>query len=72
MPDELVSPNVPNKVKYLIGLFSDLSFTRQYGMNANPISCTEIEAWLRVTNRKLTNWELMTLRAMDRGLLNGN
>lgn len=72
MPDDLVSPKLSNNVKYLLRLFADLSFGRQYGMTANPMSCMEIEAWMRITNRKLNDWEIMTLRAMDRGLINGN
>lgn len=71
MPEQLKPLQVPIKVKYLLRLYSDLAQGRQNGMSANPISATEIKAWLEITGRTLSNWELQTLRAIDRGFVNG-
>lgn len=70
-PEELIQPALPNSVKYLLRLFADLSHGRQNGMGANSITCLELQAWLNLTDRKLSNWEINTLRAMDRAFING-
>lgn len=70
-PNELIQPQIANSVKYLLRLYSDLAQGRQTGMGANPLSAIEIQAWLNLTDRKLSNWELNTLRAMDRAFING-
>lgn len=62
-------PDIPNKAQYLLRLYGDLSQGRQYGFSANPISSVELQAWLNLTDRKLNNWEIQTLRAMDRAYL---
>lgn len=71
MPEQLKPVDVPVKAKYLLRLYSDLAQGRQNGMSANPISATEIKAWLDITGRNLSNWELHTLRAIDRGFVYG-
>jgi hypothetical protein len=68
-PEQLEQPEIPNKAKYLLRLFVELSQGRQSGFSANPISALEIQAWLQITDRTLSNWEIQTLRAMDRAYL---
>lgn len=68
-PKELEQPEIPIKLRYLLRLFGDLSQGRQYGFSANTISSLELQAWINITNRTLCDWEIQTLRAMDRAYL---
>lgn len=68
-PIELEQPEIPIKAKYLLRLYGDLSQGRQSGFSANPISSVELQAWLNLTGRSLNDWEIQTLRAMDRAYL---
>jgi hypothetical protein len=68
-PEQLEQPELPNKVKHILRLYGDLSQGRQFGFSANPISSIEIQAWLNITDRTLSNWEIQTLRAIDRAYL---
>lgn len=71
MPEQLKPPEVNKRVIYLLYLFSDLSQGRQSGMAINSISSAELMAWMQITGRNLNAWEIATLRAMDKGFMNG-
>jgi hypothetical protein len=60
---------LPSSVAYLWDWFREISAGRAPaagGLAAAPITCTEIEAWQRLTRVQLTAWEFDTVRSMDR------
>lgn len=60
---------LPTAVAYLWDWFRDLRASTPAGSGGlvpDPISCTELEAWQRLTGQHLTPWEFDTVRAMDR------
>ena len=70
---DLEVPYVDKSVIYLWHWFLDVGQARTYGINGMPnyLSWCEIKAWTELTNRKPNEWEISTLRAIDRGYLNG-
>lgn len=68
---ELIQPEIPSEVKYLWRWFCEVSQGKQYnGTVINFLSWTEIKAWADLLDRKPNEWELMTIRAMDREFVN--
>lgn len=50
-------------------LFLDLNSSRPPGMGASGIPLTEVEAWCRLRDVRLTDWELDVLIGMDKVVL---
>ena len=53
----------------LWGVFMELNRSRPSGMGPGAIPPTEIEAWCRMNNIRLTPWEFSTIVAMDSAVL---
>lgn len=57
---------LPPMFAHLWLYFLELSRCRSYnGPTPNPISHADLEAWLRLTGRRLSRYELEILRAID-------
>jgi hypothetical protein len=50
---------------YLIGLLQEAGLMSSNGMGPVPISWQEIYTWLSVTQLKLSNWEVLTLKSLS-------
>ena len=71
-PPELIQPDVDKRLDYILGWFIELSSGRDGGLSgANPLRWGEIQAWSQMTGRRLDYWEIVTIKAMDVGYLNG-
>lgn len=57
------------EVEYLENVFAELNLSRQSGFNACPILYQEIEAWQRLTDRKLPPWWVRMLKLIDASFL---
>lgn len=62
---ELQPPKVHTCVQYLWPIFSGLDDRRESG----PLSFGEIDAWSRLTGRRLDGFELAALVAMDEAVM---
>lgn len=58
-------PRVPVAARALWATFLTLSAVRRSGMGPHPLTLTDIEAWCRLADVRLTPWELDTLIALD-------
>jgi hypothetical protein len=65
----LVGPLCPPAAMHLTAWWSDVAGTRQNGMGANPITWQELEAWARLTRRRVAPWEAEAIIAGDRAFL---
>ena len=52
-------------MRYLLGIFSELSRSRQSAFSPQPLPLTEIDAYARLAGVRLDWWEVRALRAMD-------
>ena len=65
MPAELdLTPPSPT-ISYLLQFFHELCHSRQIGMTVNPLSFTEIDAWMRLSERTLAWWEIEVIKRLD-------
>ena len=65
-PQELLDePEVPAAGEHLWELFLKLNSTRQSGMDANPLLCSEIKAYCGLIGFELRSYEVDILHAMD-------
>lgn len=64
--EELDQPDFPDDLDYLWEWFLELHSARQSGgFGAAPISYLEMEAWSRLTDRELRDWEARAIRTLD-------
>ena len=67
---ELIQPEMPAQVKYLWRWFCEVSQGKQHnGAVSNAISWIELKAWSDLLVRNPNEWEISTIRAMDREFL---
>jgi len=45
--------------------FNELHAGRQYGWGPQPLAWSEIDAWARLTRRRLTYWVIARIREID-------
>nr|DAM33206.1 MAG TPA: hypothetical protein [Caudoviricetes sp.]DAR61089.1 MAG TPA: hypothetical protein [Caudoviricetes sp.] len=65
MPAELdLIPPSPT-ISYLLQYFYELCQSRQIGMTVNPLSFTEVDAWMRLSERPLEWWEIEVIKRLD-------
>jgi len=63
---ELHGPALPAACAYVWTWFCELHAARGYHQaGPNPISYAELDAWARLTGRRLTPWEVAALRTLD-------
>jgi hypothetical protein len=62
-------PAIPAAGELVWEWFMDLDAGRQSGMQANPISWSEIKAWQELTGHSPSGWQLSAIRAMDNARL---
>lgn len=63
-------PEVEEHWSYLLGWFWELSAARTYGFGTpNPLTFSEIAAWVALTGNVATASDVAMLRAMDAALL---
>ena len=67
MPDELKAvPKLPLSIHYLWATFLELHRRRKSnGFGPVPLQYLDVEAWGRLTNRKLDVWELQAILGVD-------
>lgn len=64
---ELHGPDLPEAARYLMEWFGQLHSTRPGGPSGPaPLRYTEIKAWAELTGRKLSWWEVETIKRLDR------
>jgi hypothetical protein len=69
-PPDLVGPDLPLELAYLLQWWAELSAARGQGFSGPlPLSFTEIDAWSRLTGSALTAFEVSVLRDLDRAFL---
>lgn len=65
----------PFEIQYLWAAFIQLSNARTAGFSGpNPLSYSEIKAWMEVTNTPLKSWEVDAIKRLDfvyMGVANG-
>lgn len=64
-PSELDNKEPNQYILSLLNDFYTLSSSRQCGMSLNPIQFSEIESWLRLSNRTLEMWEIEVIKKLD-------
>lgn len=64
---ELIQPEIPKNVRYLWRWFCELYQGKQN--NNKLLSWIEIKAWSDLLGRNPNEWEVSTIRAMDREFL---
>jgi hypothetical protein len=63
-------PSFPTAIQYLWGWFHELQSARTgNGFGANPITFSEIQAWMQLTGRTVHPWEINALKELDRAYL---
>lgn len=62
---EDAAPELPTEVAYLWLFWCELHAARGCGMQQNPISWPDIDAFSRVTKERLEPWEARAIRAVD-------
>lgn len=50
---------------YLVGLLQEAGLMSSNGMGPVPLSWVDIDAWLRVTEYKLSMWEKLTIKKLS-------
>ncbi len=66
LPPELDEPEIPTSLAYLWQWFQELSFSRSsHGYGHNPLSYGDMDAWARLTGRRLDPWEVQALKDVD-------
>jgi len=60
---DTIAPEVDKEAEYLWGLYREATESRA---DIKSLAWTELDSWLRVTQRTLTRFELNALRAIDR------
>lgn len=65
---ELIQPDIPAQVKYLWRWFCEVSQSKQ---SNTSLSWIELKAWADLLDRKPNEWEIATIRAMDREFIYG-
>ena len=63
---ELIQPEIPKQVLYLWRWLSEASQGKQ---NNSALSWIELKAWSDLLDRNPNEWEISTIRAMDREFL---
>lgn len=59
-------PSIPEVARPLLAMFFQLSEARSWhGNGPNPLSFSEIEAWMRLTGTPLRRHHVETIRALD-------
>ncbi|MGH7605405.1 MAG: phage tail assembly chaperone [Gemmatimonadaceae bacterium] len=67
---ELAGPPCPRALRYLIGYFNDLHAARGgSGFGPSPIGYTDIDAYSRLTRRRLSPLEVDIIVRIDRAFL---
>jgi hypothetical protein len=67
---ELRIPPFPEPIRTLWNKFLSLHEGRTYGINGvNPISYTDMDAWMRVTGNRLDQWEVEAVMRIDKAWL---
>lgn len=51
--------------EYLVTLLFEAGLVQSTGMGVTPLTWSEIESWLRVTQLKLSVWEKLTIKNMS-------
>ena len=65
-PEELIGPQFPTTVSYIWSAFLALSSARTSGFSGpNPLTYTEIQAWLNLTNRHLSSRDVEAIKRLD-------
>jgi hypothetical protein len=65
-PEELKDVECPDSIKYVWGYFIELHNSRGTGaMAPNPISYQDILAWVQLTDKELTPFEIDCLTSLD-------
>lgn len=63
-------PPVPEAGEHLVFWFRELSARRTAGFDSpNPITCTEVESWARLTNTQIRPDEVKLIFRMDEAYL---
>lgn len=63
------APKLAPHLRYIWAIYCDLDATRDIGMALGPLPYREIEAFARLTNTKLTPFEVGAIRALDRAFM---
>jgi len=63
--DPRLLARLPGLLQPLWDLFASLSSHRRSGLQPQPLTFTDIQAWCRLYGLALTAWELDTLLQMD-------
>lgn len=65
-PEELMGPEFPASVLYVWSAFVALNSGRSMGFSGpNPISYSEIKAWLELTNTHLSPRDIEAIKLLD-------
>lgn len=70
IPEQLSNPEPNFAVQYLLGIFQQLSLSRQAGMALNPITYAEMVAWSQLYHTRLEMWEIEVIKQLDLIFLN--
>jgi len=61
-----MGPAFPEELEYIWSAFLLLNQSRGQGFNGPlPISYQEIESWLKLTNNRLSSWEVAIIKKLD-------
>jgi hypothetical protein len=67
---ELAGPPCPSALRYLVGYFNELHAARgSGGFGPNPIGYVDIDAYARLTRRRLSPFEVAIVVRIDRAFL---
>ena len=58
-------PDPPTALLHIWGMYLKVSARRQSGMGFNPITYTELDSFLRLSNLELKQWEIDLFFAID-------
>lgn len=75
MPEQLEPVEFPEGCEFVWAAFCELNDTRQSGMGIGAITFTEIKAFQDLRGIRFRQWELDSLRALDRlsrSIVHGN
>jgi len=65
-PEELIGPQFPMSVSYIWSAFLALNSARTVGFSGpNPLTYTEIQAWLTLTNQHLSSRDIEAIKKLD-------
>jgi len=69
-PKELEEVQFPTLVQHIWSAFVNLSDTRTTGFSgANPLTYTEIQAWMNLTNTQLSSRDIEAIHKLDRAYM---